>query len=259
MIPNPGGWWSDLERSHDEEFRAVAALAQHLLAVIQIPRPLHQNEDQPVGGVSDISNRGNPSRLLLSELANDDETLAIRLAYDEALYLRRESPPAMPLPERHILLDNGILLWGQARIYATSVALALLKPRTPGETVTLHGHLPPAFERMEIASAGDLRTWWARLELSPDCETALDHLLDILTEAPAQAQPEIVLITHEDAETALAPHLQGRAWPTGVRFFVFTVNGSGRCQLLQRSESGRREIVRFQLKPPPALQPAGER
>ena len=40
---------------------------------------------------SDISNRGPLDRLLLSESAHDDLTLAVRIALNEALYLRRES------------------------------------------------------------------------------------------------------------------------------------------------------------------------
>jgi hypothetical protein len=254
QIQTTGDLWSDLEQSQDEEMQAVASLARQFLAVIQIPRPLHRADDQPVGGVSDIANKGNPARLLLSELANDDETLAIRLAYDEALYLRRETPPATPLPQRHVLLDNGILLWGRARLFATGVALALLKPRTPGEVVTLHGHVLDEFSPLEMATSQDLREWWSRLEIATDCGPALHAILDTLLADQPESQPEIILVTHSDVESALAPSLLAREWPTGSRFFLVTVTGSGRCFVSQRTEAGRREISRFALDLSKALQ-----
>ncbi len=64
--------------------------------MVHLPRPLLQPDDIPVGGVSDISNRGTIDRLLLSELAQDDEMLTTRVAMNEVMYLRRETPPQNP-------------------------------------------------------------------------------------------------------------------------------------------------------------------
>lgn len=255
-IQETGDLWSDLEQSREDEMRAVASLAKQLLAVIQIPRPLHRSDDQPVGGVSDIANKGDPARLLLSELAHDADTLAVRLAFNEALYLRRETPPATPLPQRHVLLDNSILLWGRARIFATAVALALLKPRTPGEVVTLHGHRAEEFETMKLASTTDLRVWWSRLDASPNCGVALHGTLTQLLADKAEAQPEIVLVTHADAASVLAPSLSRRVWPPGLRFFIITVNSHGRCVLQQRNQAGARELATVKLELPAALSPS---
>lgn len=247
-ILETGDLWTDLEQSKDEELSAVASLAKQLLAVIQIPRPLHRADEQSVGGVSDISNKGDPSNLLLSELAYDDDTLAVRLAFNEALYLRRESPPATPLPRRHVLLDNGILLWGSARLYATAVALALLKPRTPEEIVILHGHRKSRFETMNLESIGDLRVWWSRLDPAADCLGALNFILPFLLADKAEDQPEIVLVTHADVYSVLSPVLAAREWPAGLRFFVLTVTSSGRCHLLRRTTAGSQELSSAQLE-----------
>jgi len=247
-IRESGDLWTDLEQSRDEECCAVASLAKQLLAVIQIPRPLHRADEQPVGGVSDISNKGDPSSLLLSELAYDDDTLAVRLAFNEALYLRRESPPATPLPKRHILLDNGILLWGSARLYATAVALALLKPRTPGETVVIHGHRNSRFEEMKLETLADLRVWWSRLDPAADCLKALDAILpSLLAEKPVD-QPEIVLVTQADVYSVLSPSFAVWQWPTGMRFFVMSVTSSGRCTLVRRTPTGAQELASARLE-----------
>ena len=115
-----------IARLHDDpELGGVARIARHLLAALHLPRSLADHEDLPVGGVSDISNRGPLDRLLLSELAHDDLTLAVRVALNEALYLRREAPPRCPPRQRAVLIDAGIRLWGAPRVFATAVALSL--------------------------------------------------------------------------------------------------------------------------------------
>src|SRR5262249_7407213 len=109
----------------DDELSGVGRLARHLMAAVTLPRAVSDREDLPLGGVSDISNRGPLDRLLLSELAHDDLTLAVRVATGEALYLRREQPPRTPPRERVLLLESGIRTWGVPRVFATAVALAL--------------------------------------------------------------------------------------------------------------------------------------
>lgn len=109
----------------DEELGGLARIARQMLAAIHLPRAISDREDLPVGGVSDISNRGPLDRLLLSELAHDDLTLAVRLAMNEALYLRRETPPSNPPKHRTVLLDSGIRLWGVPRVFAAAVGMAL--------------------------------------------------------------------------------------------------------------------------------------
>lgn len=109
----------------DQELGGVARLARLLLAAVQLPRPLHEPEELPIGGVSDIANRGPLDRLILSELANDDLTLAVRVAMREALYLRRE-PLARTIPRRRlVLIDSGLRMWGVPRVFAAAVGLAV--------------------------------------------------------------------------------------------------------------------------------------
>jgi hypothetical protein len=113
------------ELENDEELCGLARLARDLMAAISLPRTITDRDTLPLGGVSDIANRGQPDRLLLSEVAHDDLTLAARIALREALYLRREAPLRNPPSRRTILLDAAIRMWGIPRVFATSVALAL--------------------------------------------------------------------------------------------------------------------------------------
>lgn len=113
----------DLEQ--DEQLRGLVQVTRNLMAAVHVPRPILDQDELPLGGVSDIVNRGPLDRLLLSELAYDNETLMLRVALREALYLRRERPPDRPPRERVLLLDAGLRMWGVPRVYATAVALAL--------------------------------------------------------------------------------------------------------------------------------------
>ena len=92
------------ELINDPELSGLARAAQQLMSVVSVPRPLLSTSHSEEGGISDLSNRGSLDRLLVSELANDDLTLAVRIALNEALYYRKESPPAPPNLKRNIIL-----------------------------------------------------------------------------------------------------------------------------------------------------------
>ncbi len=124
-IPEPIPSNDDLltQLAQDPQTAGLARLTKRLIAALNIPPHTQGASDQPLGGVSDISNRGDFDRLLLSELANDDDTLSARLVNNEALYLRRETPPDPQVQERVILVDTSLRLWGMPRVFAVSAAL----------------------------------------------------------------------------------------------------------------------------------------
>lgn len=110
----------------DAELGAVARGAKDLMAALRLPRRLTAPEDGASEGVADLSQRGSLDRLLVSELAHDDLTLAVRVALNEALYLQREPPAREPPGGLDVFLDTGVRLWGIPRLLAASVGLALM-------------------------------------------------------------------------------------------------------------------------------------
>src|SRR6185295_15446117 len=82
--------------------------------------------------------------------AYDDDTLAARIALNEALYLRREPPAANPPPRRVLLIDVGIRMWGLPRIFATAAAMALAATADP------HAELATYRVAGDVADAADL-------------------------------------------------------------------------------------------------------
>lgn len=248
-----GELWSSLEQSSDPELQAIAHVATQIAAAVRLPRPLMRQDEQPSGGVDDIAPRGDPSRLLLSELAWDDLTFSVRLAHGEALYLLRESPPAAPCPRRIILLDNGILLWGRPRVYTTAVALTLQRNVPAGVDTSILGHLDGHWKPLEIDSIPGILRWWGQLSTSAHGGEALPWFLDSLDELGPADQPEVIWVTHTDAAYDAAPTLAARNWPRGARFFQATVDGDGEFSLILHTSSGVHPLSHAQLVPPPAL------
>jgi ribosomal protein L7/L12 len=115
---------------HQQTFQ-IGALIKNLWSALNIPIHHSLPSAQPLGGVSDLSNKGDFDRLLISEFANDDLIFLSRLANQEALYLNREMPPMPDEQERVILLDISLRSWGTPKLLAYAILLAIVHhPRT---------------------------------------------------------------------------------------------------------------------------------
>jgi hypothetical protein len=114
----------------DQTFH-VGALIRRLWSGLNIPYHNNLPSQQPMGGVSDLTNKGEFDRLLISEYANDDLVFLSRLANHEALYINREIPPQDNDLERVILIDVSIRSWGTPKTLAHALMLAIVKhPKT---------------------------------------------------------------------------------------------------------------------------------
>ena len=104
----------------------AGALIKSIWAGFNIPIFNAHPSEQPLGGVSDLSNKGDFDKLLISEFANDDLVFMSRIANNEALYIHREMPPVKDQVHRSILIDISLKTWGTPKIlgYATYIAIA---------------------------------------------------------------------------------------------------------------------------------------
>ncbi len=230
---------------NDEELSGLARLAQDLMAAVHVPRALSSAQELPVGGVSDLSNRGTFDRLLTSELAHDDLTLAVRVALNEALYLRRESPPRRPPPRRAILIDTGIRLWGIPRVFAAGVALAL------GAIADARGELRVFRAQAEgvlpvdLLSRDGLISLLESLEPHPHPGSALSAFQSAADDG-ATDDVEYLLITHEDVLSDAAFGRDVAAWDS-PGWLVATVSKDGRFALYAYSPAGRKCLGTAQM------------
>lgn len=114
----------------DKTFQ-VGSLMQRIWSGLNIPFHHNVPSQQPIGGVSDLTNKGDFDKLLLSEFANDELVFMSRLANNEALYIQREVPPQDNKKVRVLLIDVSLKNWGNPKTIAFATALAIAKhPKT---------------------------------------------------------------------------------------------------------------------------------
>jgi ribosomal protein L7/L12 len=115
---------------NDRTFQ-VGTLIKRLWSGLNIP--LHHNHpsQQPLGGISDLTNKGDFDKLVISEFAYDDDVFMSRIANNEALYIQREVPPEADKFERILLLDVSLKNWGNPKILSFASAIAIARhPKT---------------------------------------------------------------------------------------------------------------------------------
>lgn len=117
----------------------VGALVKRIWSGLNIPVHSSLPSQQPLGGFSDITNKGDFDKLLLSEFANDDLLFLTRLANNEALYIQREVPPESHKLERVILIDVSLKNWGTPKTVAFATMLAIA--RHPKTTITCKAYV----------------------------------------------------------------------------------------------------------------------
>ncbi|MFT3680428.1 MAG: ribosomal protein L7/L12 [Ferruginibacter sp.] len=111
---------------HPETFQ-TAALIKPVWAGLKIPINNAHPSEQPLGGVSDLSNKGDFDKLLVSEFANDELVFINRVANNEALYLHREMPPVKDNLHRTVLIDISLKCWGTPKILAFASYIAIAR------------------------------------------------------------------------------------------------------------------------------------
>lgn len=247
--PPPGDFLAEL--ADDPETAGLARLTRRLLGVLRLPRQAAGAGDLPLGGFADIANRGSPDRLLISELALDDLSLAARLVNNEALYLRREAPPGRPPEQRLILLDNGIRLWGMPRVFAMAAGLALVHTNRHDEVMVL-SHRDGRFHPADLRTQAGLADQLAQLDPSPHPGRALRHLDRQIWETS-----EVVLITHQAVLADRAFNIALASLPHPPSYLI-AVNRQGQVRLTSNRGRGQQILADATLDLEHLLTPGSE-
>jgi hypothetical protein len=245
----------------------AAVLAPALDAALTLPPRGRTPDPLPQGGYADVSTRGDPDRLLLSQFALDPDEFVRRFAERELLYFKREEPHAATPPERVIVLDQGVRTWGGVRLALAAAALTLLKqpvkaappPRLFSTSRDTEVSLPPP-KPEALASV---------LEASDLTRHPADVVAKALNSVGATSR-DVVLLTHPRAATE--PDVQAAARdrrPTD-RLFVLAVDDDGVAELSEWAARGPVHVRSFRVdlaaaeaaKPvtdPPPSTPVGRR
>lgn len=225
----------------DDELSGLAKLAHDLMAAVAVPRSLRRHEELPMGGVSDLTNRGSLDRLLVSELAQDDLTLAVRVAVNEAMYLRRESPPREPPHHRLILIDVGIRMWGVPRAFAAAVGLALAATGDATAPLQVFRAAGAKAVPSDLTTRPGLVDHLAALQTTAHPGSALVAFATEVAAAESSGPVDTFILTHADAvddeEFIAALNAAGLS-----SAYLGAVDRDGSFRLIARSKRGQRVI-----------------
>ena len=174
----------------------IGSLIKRLWSGINIPMHHYASGKQPLGGVSDLTNKGDFGRMLLSEFANEDDVFMSRLANNEALYIEREVPPENDAFFRAILIDVSIKNWGTSKILAFASAIAIAThPKTDIKCRIFT--VGDAYREVTYNTAEDIIDALEHLsaDLSPAAGARAFFESDILQQAP-----EVFIISSTDSQ-----------------------------------------------------------
>lgn len=220
----------------------VGSLIHRIWGGLNIPLHHSAPSHQPLGGVSDLTNKGDFDKLLISEFANDDEVFMSRIANNEALYIKREVPPESDKFVRLLLIDCSLKNWGTPKILAFASALAIAKhPKTDIECkifVMGNGYKEIAGETISDVIEG-LNNLGSKLDVAPAFKEILNENTDV-------KHSEVFLITSEDA---LASADMQRALNDNhdkVKYII-TAETEGNLNFFRMQNRGRKLIQHINL------------
>ena len=207
---------------------ARAYLTQMLSAMALPPRQ-RLMPDIPLGGYADVTSRGHPHMLLLSQFALDELDFLRRFADNELLYYRREEPHAHTRHELIVLLDQGVRTWGDVRLVLSAAALALGKLAARAKMPCMLAGTSTEGEALDPLAVSDdiLGTMVEASDLSANPGLALERIL----EQPAVGSRDVVLLTHprnllEEDVRAAAMRAAGE-----TRLMALSLDGGGQAAL----------------------------
>ncbi|KUJ60703.1 hypothetical protein AR687_16890 [Flavobacteriaceae bacterium CRH] len=151
----------------------VGSLIKRLWSGLNIPLHHSHPSEQPLGGISDLTNKGDFDKLVISEFAYDDDVFMSRIANNEALYIQREVPPEADKFKRILLIDNTLKNWGNPKILAFASAIAIARhPKTDIECeVYVVGQ---DFKEIAVTNVDEVITALSELSGKLDCAAGID-------------------------------------------------------------------------------------
>lgn len=220
----------------------VGSLIKRIWSGLKIPMRHLSPGEQPIGGISDMTNKGDFNRMLLSEFANEDEVFMNRVANNEALYIQREIPPEENIFERIILIDTSLRNWGTPKVLAFASAIAIIKhPKAHSECRVFalgQAGIPISLNKVEEV-VENLNQVSPVLEVSE----ALDKFFK---EKHSEKDIEVFFITHQ--ENILDEKIQKVIHENRDRLkFLVTTASDGEINFYKHHKGARKHIQKIKL------------
>lgn len=207
-----------------------------MVSAISFPPRRRTPAALPLGGYADVTNRGDPERLLLSQFALDGDEFVRRFAEKELLFFRREEPHQRVREQLVLLVDQGVRTWGVVRLALSAAVLAFRKIAKQRKLAFFirFGSVTERIDPSEVPMA-DLAE---HLEAS-DLTANPSSLLDAEVSEECDEESDIVLLTHPLSLVDERVRTSAASIPERQRLFALTVNedGSGEFSRLRGGEA----------------------
>lgn len=220
----------------------VGALVRRIWSGLNIPFHNVLPSDQPLGGISDISNKGHYDQLLTSEFANDDLLFLSRLANNEALYLRREVPPSSEKFERIILIDSSIRNWGTPRVIAHAIRVAIARHPKTDMQCTAYA-IGNGWAELKHETTEDIADGLLHLDTAAD---AAAGLMQFFREHKLSSRAEVLFISNPFAcQTAPMQEALAELRPK-FHYWIMT-EANGQVEVFRLRKNNRKLLQQFVL------------
>ncbi len=238
----------------DPELGVVAAMCHSIASLVSLPRRPSDPDQMPMGGVSDVTNRGNPDRLLMTELAAEPMMLMARIAMGQALYLRRETPPGPAPKRRQVLIELSVRCWGETRVRMAALALGVgVAEERRGETradfVSVGQH---RFAAVALHTRAGLVEHLEQLELAVHPGRAVARWANAVAtvddgiEPEPEAEPLLIVTDQTDRDS----DFQASTIKLKRPFLVARIGQDGNVVILRRGVSGDDVLQRMSMTMP---------
>ncbi|WP_027380078.1 hypothetical protein [Chryseobacterium daeguense] len=220
----------------------IGSLIKRIWSGLKIPMRHLSPGEQPIGGISDMTNKGEFHRMLLSEFANEDDVFMNRVANNEALYIQREIPPEENIFERVILIDTSLKNWGTPKVLAFASAIAVIKhPKAHSECKVFalgQTNIPISLDKVNKV-IDNLN------QVSPVLEVS--HSLEkFFNEEHTEKDLEVFFITHQ--ENLTNQNLQKAIHENRDRLkFLVTTSSQGELNFYKHHKGTRKHIQKIVL------------
>ncbi|GAA4159437.1 hypothetical protein GCM10022217_22110 [Chryseobacterium ginsenosidimutans] len=220
----------------------IGSLIKRIWSGLKIPMRHLSPGEQPIGGISDMTNKGDFNRMLLSEFANEDEVFMNRVANNEALYIQREIPPEENIFERIILIDTSLKNWGTPKVLAFASAIAVIKhPKAHSECKVFalgQTNIPISLDKVDEVIEN-------LNQVSPVLEVSY-ALEKFFNEEYTEKDLEVFFITHQ--ENVVSQNLQKVIHENRDRLkFLVTTSSDGELNFYKHHKGTRKHIQKIVL------------
>ena len=222
---------------NDPELSRVAQMSLTAASLLSLPRQPSDPDELPFGGVSDITNRGHPEQLLVTELAADPMLLMARIATGQALFLRRERPPQSAQLSRPVFIESSIRTWGATRVrsLAFALAVAVAEERSKASAPIFWTVDSNDFYHENLRDRAGIATQLSRLSATPSPGDILRRIGgDTAMVGEQFAEPLLILAEKSDSDPEFKRMLSEFPKP----YLVAQVSRDGQITLLRRSSLG---------------------